>query len=549
MPELDWIGKEKVVNHHLDVPYKVLERKYSYDKDGLHTEDNGSENMIIHGDNLEALKSILPQYEGKIDCIYIDPPYNTGNENWVYNDNVNDPQIKKWLGKVVGSESEDLSRHDKWLCMIYPRLKLLYKLLSKDGVIFISIDDNEQANLKLVCDEIFGKQNFISESIVQSNSAKNNADYVSVTHEYLFIYAKDINSVNKPWKASKTNVAEYKSRCQKLYKMKLSSEDIHKELLALVKYPRFFEFDHYTYADAKDAFRASDLTAPSSKNFFDIIHPVTKKPCKLGTRGWGRSKEQIEALIKEDKILFGKDETTVPQLKDYLSDNLESTPRSVLFFDTQTSTKYIKDNGFIFDFPKPIALIEYILEMIGKKDITILDSFAGSGTTAHAIINANKKDGGNRKFILIELMDYANDITAERVKRVINENGKSEDFVGEINSNFSFYELGEPLLINNELNENINIQKIREYVYFMETKCKTKMYENEPNLLGINNDTAYYFYYLKNKVTTLNREFLATIKTKAERYVIYADICTLSESELDKYNITFKKIPRDIAKL
>lgn len=133
MPTLDWIGKDKVINHHLDVPYRVLERQYSYDENGKHTEDNGSENMIIHGDNLSALKSLLPQYEGRIKCIYIDPPYNTGNENWVYNDNVNDPRIKKWLGEVVGKEGDDLSRHDKWLCMMYPRLRLLQKLLSDDG--------------------------------------------------------------------------------------------------------------------------------------------------------------------------------------------------------------------------------------------------------------------------------------------------------------------------------------------------------------------------------------------------------------------------------
>lgn len=146
MPTLDWIGKDKVINHHKDVPYKVFERKYSFDESGMHKEDIHSNNMIIHGDNLEALKSLLPQYEGKIKCIYIDPPYNTGNEGWIYNDNVNDPKIKKWLGEVVGKEGEDLSRHDKWLCMMYPRLVLLQKLLSDDGAIFISIDDNEVYN-------------------------------------------------------------------------------------------------------------------------------------------------------------------------------------------------------------------------------------------------------------------------------------------------------------------------------------------------------------------------------------------------------------------
>lgn len=149
MPTLEWIGKDKVVNHHMEVPYRVLEERYTYNAET-------SDNMIIWGDNLEALKALLPRYEGRIKCIYIDPPYNTGEEGWVYNDNVNDPRIKKWLGEVVGREGEDLSRHDKWLCMMYPRLRLLQKLLSNDGIIAVSIDDNEVFNLGLIMNEIFG---------------------------------------------------------------------------------------------------------------------------------------------------------------------------------------------------------------------------------------------------------------------------------------------------------------------------------------------------------------------------------------------------------
>ena len=174
MQTLEWIGKDKVINHHLDVPYRVLERKYSYDEAGRHDEDNGSENMIIHGDNLDALKSLLPRYEGGVKCIYIDPPYITGNEKWVYNDNVNDPRILKWLGQVVGAEGEDLSRHDKWLCMMYPRLKLLQRLLSDDGVIFISIDDNELYNLKAICYEIFGLNCFVAKIAWQNNYSLRN---------------------------------------------------------------------------------------------------------------------------------------------------------------------------------------------------------------------------------------------------------------------------------------------------------------------------------------------------------------------------------------
>ena len=196
MPTLEWIGKSKVINHHQDVPFRELERKYSFDENGQHSEDNGSENMIIRGDNLEALKALLPRYEGRVKCIYIDPPYNTGNEGWVYNDNVNDPKIKKWLGEVVGKEGEDLTRHDKWRCMMYPRLKLLQKLLVNDGVIFISIDDTEYANLKLICDEIFGIRNFLADVIWEkSDSPRMDAKIFSARHDHTITYSKNIDAL------------------------------------------------------------------------------------------------------------------------------------------------------------------------------------------------------------------------------------------------------------------------------------------------------------------------------------------------------------------
>ena len=196
MPTLEWIGKSKVINHHQDVPLRVLERKYSFDENGQHSEDNGSENMIIRGDNLEALKALLPRYEGRVKCIYIDPPYNTGNEGWVYNDNVNDPKIKKWLGEVVGKEGEDLTCHDKWRCMMYPRLKLLQKLLVNDGVIFISIDDTEYANLKLICDEIFGIRNFLADVIWEkSDSPRMDAKIFSARHDHTITYSKNIDAL------------------------------------------------------------------------------------------------------------------------------------------------------------------------------------------------------------------------------------------------------------------------------------------------------------------------------------------------------------------
>ena len=191
MPTLNWIGKDKVVNHHKEVPYRMLERKYSYEN-GQKSSNNDSENMIIHGENLEALKSLLPKYEGKVKCIYIDPPYNTGEEGWIYNDNLNDPKIKKWFGQVVGKEGEDLSRHDKWLCMMYPRLKLLCRLLADNGIIFISIDDNEYSNLKLICDEIFGSRNFITTFIWEKRVNRENRKVVSSRHDYILCYARNV---------------------------------------------------------------------------------------------------------------------------------------------------------------------------------------------------------------------------------------------------------------------------------------------------------------------------------------------------------------------
>src|SRR5690606_21212521 len=211
MPTLNWIGKDKVINHHQDVPYKVLEQQYTY-ANGSETNDFISENKIIHGDNLEALKSLLPQYEGKIKCIYIDPPYNTGNEGWVYNDNVNDPKIKKWLGQVVGKESEDLSRHDKWLCMMYPRLKLLRKLLAEDGAIFISLDNNEVANLRLICDEIFGQSNFVDNVIWRSSDNSNNdAKQFSVDYNHTLVYSKSAGWLSKKLNRNSQQASHYKN--------------------------------------------------------------------------------------------------------------------------------------------------------------------------------------------------------------------------------------------------------------------------------------------------------------------------------------------------
>lgn len=521
MPTLDWIGKNKVVNHHLEVPYHVLDRIYSYDVEGQHEYDNGSENMIIHGDNLIALKSLLPKYEGKIKCIYIDPPYNTGNEGWVYNDNVNDPRIREWLGKIVGTESEDLSRHDKWLCMMYPRLKLLNRLLSDDGVIFVSIDDIEVTYLRLIMDEIFGKNRFIAQMIWKSRQNKDNRNVtnVSVDHEYVLCYGLKLRGCVR-----KTD--QYKNP------------------------------DNDPRGPWTSANMAGLATAEARPNLhYDLVDPNTGINYGRPTKGWRYDRNTMARLIAENKIIWPDSPSGRPRKKKFLAE-LEGTftgYSSLIgenLYTRSGSVEQLNIWGEVrFDFPKNSALIQELLEQVIEDNDIVLDSFAGSGTTAHAVLNMNKKDAKNRKFILIEMMDYADDITAERVKRVIAGYGSEKQMVESAGGSFSYYELGDELMKDGQLNEAVGTDKIREYVYFTETKTALEVKADEPYYLGMHVGTAYYFYYEKNELTTLSREFLHTVKTKADGYVIYADLCTLSEGELEKYHITFKKIPRDITRM
>ena len=529
MPTLEWIGKEKVINHHQEVPFRVLDRQYSFDEDGQHAEDNGSENMIIHGDNLEALKALLPRYEGRVKCIYIDPPYNTGNEGWVYNDNVNDPKIRKWLGEVVGKEGEDLSRHDKWLCMMYPRLKLLQKLLAEDGAIFISIDDAEFYNLRSICNEVFGDHNFIATIIWRKNySPKGTAKHFSEDHDYILVFGKsaDIWLPHKMPRTEKQNKA-YKNPDN----------------------------------DPRGPWKSSDLSARNyySKGVYEIVTPsgrVIEGP-PPGSY-WRVSKEKFQELDLDHRIWWGKDGNNVPAIKRFLSEVSDGiVPQTYWPYEevghTQDAKKEVKSifaNDMPFDTPKPTRLVERILQIASDADSIILDSFAGSGTTAHAVLNMNKADGGNRKFILVEMEDYADSITAERVRRVIRGYGEGKNAVDGTGGSFSYYELGEPLLIGENLNEAVAPEKIREYIWFMETKTPYTPDAGE-NLyyLGQHNDTGYYFYYEPQRITVLDYDFLATVTEKAGGTVIYADRCSIDDSKLSQMGIVFKKIPRDISRL
>jgi adenine-specific DNA-methyltransferase len=525
MPTLHWIGKEKVINHHLAVPFKVLEHKYGFDNGNSGSKEIRNGNKIIHGDNLEALKALLPEYEGRIKCIYIDPPYNTGNEGWVYNDNVSDPKIKKWLHELVGKEGEDLSRHDKWLCMMYPRLKLLHKLLADDGAIFISIDDNEHTFLKLICDEIFGNRNYVSSFIwrrrASSQMSQNN---ISVDHEYVVTY--------------------FKSPDSKFYGVKK---------------------DYKNYSNPDDDPRGDwtlgDLTVGMTKDqrpnqFFDLHDPQTGRVFEANSkRVWTYAPDTMNEKIKEGRVVFPKSKTGRPMLKRYLRDlKSDINPLSTWMSNeaygiglNSEGTKLIQSlfEDKIFDYPKPLSLIQRLLAQLTTDKDIVLDSFAGSGTTAHAVLNLNKQDGGSRKFILIEMEEYAETITAERVKRVVNGYGDTEGTGG----SFDFYSLGQPLFTENgTLNDSAGIEKMRRYIFYTETQTflNGNHYEDNPYLLGLFNNTAYYFQYDAEGTTTLNHDFLNTIRTKAEQYIIYADNCLLTKEFMAKRNISFKKIPRDI---
>ena len=553
MPTLEWIGKSKVINHHQDVPFRVLERKYSFDENGQHDEDNGSENMIIRGDNLEALKALLPRYEGRVKCIYIDPPYNTGNEGWVYNDNVNDPKIKKWLGEVVGKEGEDLTRHDKWLCMMYPRLKLLQKLLADDGVIFVSLDFHEQPFMRLIMDEIFGASNYVSEiACVNKPSGRSDDKYIATAHESIIVYRKSPLLTLGGFEPEEKITKRYNKRDTdgRLYREEdLRKRGTHDER---TDRPNLFYPFFFNQETGELIVGGNDEKTPDG---FIRIEPMKSKDIQ-GTWRWGQDTANAQKTYIHPRYMPNKQQWSLFEWE-YLDERGAAKPTTLWDFKDVNSERgtevFIKYLGFKkedFPNPKPVGTIQRILQIATAGDDIILDSFAGSGTTAHAVLNMNKADGGHRKFILVEMMDYADSITAERVKRVIRGYGEGKSAVEGTGGNFSFYDLGEPLLVGDCLNEAVAPEKIREYIWFMETKQPyAPPSGGNPYYLGKHNNTGYYFYYEPQRVTVLGYAFLSTIMEKADGTVIYADRCSISEDKLAKMGVTFKKIPRDISRL
>jgi len=401
MPTLEFKGKQFVYSHHLSVPFRELQVEPEKSLPAEGRKPSLNDNLIIHGDNLEALKALLPTHAGKIDCIFIDPPYNTGNEGWCYNDNVRSPLMQEWLKKSANPvDKEDLERHDKWLCMMWPRLNLLHELLANSGLIFISLDDNEQHRFRVLLDEIFGEENFIATTIWQKRTSPDVRKNLAASHDYVFIYAK--------------NISEGKLA---LNKVPLSAD----------RTESFRNPDN----DTRGEWASVDLTGQvghaTTEQFYDIETPSGKKIKLPPGRCWAIAKATFEKLKNDNRIWFGESGNTRPRLKNFLSESEGTTVWTWWTYPecgtNEQATQLLAEvmgKPVVFDNPKPLRLIQRIINLATDENSIILDSFAGSGTTAHAVLAANHKDGGNRRFILVECEDYADTLTAERVRRVIN---------------------------------------------------------------------------------------------------------------------------------
>ncbi len=419
MPTLEFKGKHHIYAHHLTVPYRNLETDESRSCNPTGENDN----LIIHGDNLHALKALLPRYANRVKCIYIDPPYNTGNERWCYNDNVNSPLMRQWFTENSPVDNEDLEKHDKWLCMMWPRLHLLKELLAEDGVIFISIDDNEQHHLRMLMDEIFGKKNFFAVLTRRAmHTVRNSSKDFNLNADYTLVYAKD-----KSW----------------------FGEDNSRYIRHVVDKSANYRHDDN---DGRGKYKLDPLSA---RNYYEPYTFTFENGVEWSppSGSYPRySQETLRRMESEGRIDFSGNE---PKAKRYLADVQEGQPPDVVLspeivgFNAEGTSELrnIFGQGGIFAQPKPVRFVKFLLELLRSKDAIILDSFAGSGTTAHAVLALNKEDGGNRKFILIECEDYADTITAERVRRVINgvPDASNTSLREGLGGSFTYYTLGEPI--------------------------------------------------------------------------------------------------------
>jgi len=554
MPTLQFKGKNIIWNHHLSVPYHSLEEieDLSFKAD----ESNG--NLIVEGDNLLALKALLPKYAGQVKCIYIDPPYNTGKEEWVYSDKVNSPLIQDWLNKTVNKE--DLTKHDKWLCMMVPRLKLLKELLRKDGVIFISLDNNEAFNFKQVADEIFGEENFLGVVVLQT-ATDNNPTQIATEHEYIFSYAAD-----KEFQETWTAISEGAEKIQEKYtELKSEHEDdlekIQKELRVWIKEntESLDKVTHYDNVDAKGVFHDGDVANTKFGGYeYEVLHPVTKKPCKIPEKGFRFPETTMKDLIKEDNIMFGDDETTLIKPKKRL-ETVTARFRSIIYEDGRAATKELETlfHKDFFKNPKSPKILKKLFEYSTEENDIILDSFAGSGTTGQAVMELNRQYGSNRQFVLVQMTEASEqepdknickDKTRERIKKVI----EAYDF----KDGFKYLRVGSPIDPETMLDGDLpTYQQFAEYVYYLATgghlADKSKV-DASKHFVGMEGGQAVYLIYeedmdkLTRLALTLQIAESIVKHSPGKRRVVFAPSCFLDEEYMTAMQIEFVSVPYNL---
>jgi adenine-specific DNA-methyltransferase len=554
MPTLQFKGKNIVQNHHLAVPYHTLdeikELGYSTSKEI----DIG--NLLIEGDNLTALKALLPNYTNKIDLIYIDPPYNTGNEKWIYNDNVSTPMLKEWFGKIV--DKDDLTRHDKWLCMMLPRLKLLQELLKENGVIFISIDNNEIHRLRILMDEVFGVENFVTQ-IANINNPKGRSDdkYVPTAHEYLLVYKNSLEPKLYGWEPEDKVLKRYRKEDENGQKWreidlrKTGDNDLREDRINLFYY---FLFNNKT----KQFYPTREEKIPKG---FIQIKPV-REDGKEGNWRWelNTAKDKIDVLFP--KLMPKRKVWSVFEMDYFEADDKikPTTAWTKKEFNSERGTESFVELGFDkndFPKPKPVGLIRHILEFATDKNSIILDSFAGSGTTAQAVLELNNDDGGKRKFILVQMPEstvsepkknICKDLTRERIKRAI------DNF--DYKSSFKYLRVGIPLDAESMLDGKLPTYKqFAEYVYYLCTGDNLddiKAINEKDCFVGKFGNSVIYLIYKQDfdKLTRLALNLTLAEKIKKDypkkKVIVYAPACFLDEEYLDENQIHFVSIPYDL---
>ncbi len=549
MPFLDFKGKSIIYSHHLGVPFRTLKvdvkKSLSSDKKTGKSALSLNDNLVIHGDNLHALKALLPRYSGKVKCIYIDPPYNTGNEGWKYNDRVNSPIIKEWL-KQNGIGTDDQERHDKWLCMMWPRLQLLKELLSEDGVIFISIDDNEQHRLRMIMDEIFGEENFVNEIVWRKKAGGGqDSEYFAREHDYILCYRKS-NSFRMIFRTIEIN-SKYFNKVKSGRKC---------------RFTKLEKWGSNAYREDRPTMFYS-IKDPDGKDFYPKA--PDGRDGNWRTRPVNLDKEHIH--WEKRKNLWTPYEV---EYLDELNGQTKTIKERTIFYDLATTTDATNEQKGIFgkkifNNSKPVNLLIRLFKIVSDKDSIILDSFAGSGTTAHAVLDLNKEDGGHRKFILVECEDYADKITTERVRRVIKGIPKAKDkkLKKGLGGSLTYCSLGDEINAENMLRGKLpDYKQLAEYIFYTATgKSLNVVPKISPSwFIGETENYSFHLVYkpdldfLMSKKSALHLDLAEAVqkfnKNSKKINLVYATASYITQKNLKKkYGIQFCQLPTAIYKI